>query len=421
MQKILIVDDEIIMQKMASKILSKKYEIITASSGAEAIELFETQKPDMVLSDLLMPEMDGYELHNILQEKSSRSVPIMFMTADESDESESYGFEIGAADYIRKPLKADILLRRVSNILDNLDKLQDLQQAADIDQMTGLLNKSAATRELERICATEKGALMMIDLDSFKLVNDIHGHTSGDKILIKFAELLKSITRENDLIGRMGGDEFIAFLLNVNDAKILVQKVNFLNEEILNCAKKLMGADMQISLGVSCGAVFVPDEGADFSTLYKKADEALYAVKQNGKHGIKIFSSQNSAKINSDVKKISQLRLILDERNIEPGAYFVDFDTFKSIYRLMFRMVENYKKGVTLMQFSLSTETAAEEFKDTLIHSLRQSDCVTQNGKNFLVLIFEATEDEALIVKDRIFSKLDKNFAAEIHFEREKL
>ena len=421
MQKILIVDDEIIMQKIASKILSKKYEIITASSGAEAIELFETQKPDMVLSDLLMPEMDGYELHNILQEKSSRSVPIMFMTADESDESESYGFEIGAADYIRKPLKADILLRRVSNILDNLDKLQDLQQAADIDQMTGLLNKSAATRELERICATEKGALMMIDLDSFKLVNDIHGHTSGDKILIKFAELLKSITRENDLIGRMGGDEFIAFLLNVNDAKILVQKVNFLNEEILNCAKKLMGADIQISLGVSCGAVFVPDEGADFATLYKKADEALYAVKQNGKHGIKIFSSQNSAKINSDVKKISQLRLILDERNIEEGAYFVDFDTFKSIYRLMCRMVENYKKGVTLMQFSLSTETAAEEFKDTLIHSLRQSDCVTQNGKNFLVLIFEATEDEALIVKDRIFSKLDKNFAAEIHFEREKL
>ena len=421
MQKILIVDDEIIMQKIASKILSKKYEIITASSGAEAIELFETQKPDMVLSDLLMPEMDGYELHNILQEKSSRSVPIMFMTADESDESESYGFEIGAADYIRKPLKADILLRRVSNILDNLDKLQDLQQAADIDQMTGLLNKSAATRELERICATEKGALMMIDLDSFKLVNDIHGHTSGDKILIKFAELLKSITRENDLIGRMGGDEFIAFLLNVNDAKILVQKVNFLNEEILNCAKKLMGADIQISLGVSCGAVFVPDEGADFATLYKKADESLYAVKQNGKHGIKIFSSQNSAKINSDVKKISQLRLILDERNIEDGAYFVDFDTFKSIYRLMCRMVENYKKGVTLMQFTLSTETAAEEFKDTLIHSLRKSDCVTQNGKNFLVLIFEATEDEALIVKDRIFSKLDKNFAAEIHFEREKL
>ena len=104
MQKILIVDDEIIMQKIASKILSTKYKTICASSGAEAVKLFEIERPDMVLSDLMMPEMDGYELHRILQGKSSDSVPIMFMTADESDESESYGFEIGAADYIRKPL-----------------------------------------------------------------------------------------------------------------------------------------------------------------------------------------------------------------------------------------------------------------------------------------------------------------------------
>ena len=156
MQKILIVDDEQMMLKLATKILFKRYDIVCASSGAEAIELFESEKPDLVLSDLLMPEMDGYELHRILQEKSSESVPIMFMTADESDESESHGFEIGAADYIRKPLKADILLRRVANILDNADKIHGLKRAADIDKMTGLLNKPQRNGRLARLVQTVK-------------------------------------------------------------------------------------------------------------------------------------------------------------------------------------------------------------------------------------------------------------------------
>ena len=132
MPKILIVDDEKIMLKIASKILSSEYEIICANSGAEAIELFERERPDMVLSDLMMPEMDGYELHRLLQEKFSEPVPIMFMTADDSDESESKGFALGAADYIRKPLKADVLLRRVKNILDGLDKIHGLTEAATL-------------------------------------------------------------------------------------------------------------------------------------------------------------------------------------------------------------------------------------------------------------------------------------------------
>ena len=136
MKKILIVDDEKMMLKMATRILAKNYKIIGATSGAEAIELFKVERPDMVLSDLLMPEMDGYTLHRELQLISAEPVPIMFMTADESDEAESRGFEIGAADYIRKPLKPDVLLRRVGNIIDNLDKILGLKQAATIDPST---------------------------------------------------------------------------------------------------------------------------------------------------------------------------------------------------------------------------------------------------------------------------------------------
>ena len=115
------------------------------------------------------------------------------------------------------------------------------------------------------------------------------------------------------------------------------------------------------------------------------------------------------------------MRMILGERNVEAGAYFVDFETFKKFYQLLSRMVDNYNKGLVLMQFTLTTENFAEEFKEVLINSLRKSDCVTQSGKKFLALLMEATELESDSVKNRIFSRL-KNFNAhEIIFEREKI
>ena len=416
MSKILIVDDDEMMLMMARRILSSKYEIVTATTGAEAIEIFEIERPDMVLSDLMMPEMDGYELHRILQEKSGETLPIMFMSANEGDESEIKGFEVGAADYIHKPLKPDVLLRRVGNIIDNLDKIHGLEAAATIDPLTKLLNKTAAQREISEIVKKSSGALLMIDLDSFKLVNDIYGHNMGDKILINFAELIKKVIRDSDLAGRMGGDEFIAFLQNVSDENILKEKTTYLNEQLLAIAKKLMGKDMQIPLGTSVGAVFVPEEGRDFQTLYKKADSALYNVKHHGKHGLAVFGTHNQSKIS--VEGLSQLRMILGERNIESSAYFVDFETFKSIYRLFMRMDS---KNLVLMQFTLAEISFADEFKEILLKSLRKSDCVTRNGKKFLVLLTEATEKDADNIKSRIYLRLKGISADKISFERERI
>ncbi len=421
MKKILVVDDEKIMLMLARRMLSSKYEIVTAKSGAEAIEVFEKEHPDLILSDLLMPEMDGYELQRILQEKSSEPVPIIFMTADDSAESESKGFEVGAADYIHKPLKAEVLLRRVGNIFDNIDKLQGLKMAASTDPMTGLLNKSASQNEISQLIEHSAGSLLILDLDSFKLVNDIYGHSAGDKILIKFSELIKHIIRETDLAGRIGGDEFIAFLQNLRDEKILKEKTAYLNEQLLIFAKKILGDDMKIPLGISVGAVLAPNEGKNFAVLFKKADTALYTVKQNSKHDCMIFGSKSHVENNS-AENISQTRMILSERNVEQGAYFVDFENFQIIYRLLARMVDNYNKGLQLIQFTLSDEKFADEFKEILLHSLRKSDCVTQSGKvTFLVLLMEATSSESEIVRDRIIGNVKKVADFEIDFESEKI
>ena len=417
MRKILIVDDEQVMLILARRILSPKYEIVTAKSGAEAIKIFEQEKPDLILSDLRMPEMDGYELHRILQEKTSEPVPIMFMTADESDESESKGFAIGAADYIRKPWKPDVLLRRVGNIIDNLDKIHGLKVAATIDSMTGLLNKTASQKQIGELAKKSPGALLMIDLDSFKLVNDIYGHGMGDGILISLVELIKKIIREDDLAGRMGGDEFVAYLQNVRDEKVLREKTIFLNEELVAFAKKFLGEDMEIPLGVSVGAVFVPDEGTEFAELYKKADSALYEVKQHGKHGLAIFGTKKKAStVIAKAEKLSQMRMILGERNIGEHAYFVDFESFKNIYRLLVRIANNYKKSLRLLQFVVKSENFSAEFKEELFRILRTSDCITQSGNKILVLFMEETQEEAESVKDKIFSQLE-NFSDKVVFE----
>ena len=417
MSKILIVDDDEMMIMMARHILSTKYEVVTATTGAEAIKIFENERPDMVLSDLMMPELDGYELHRILQEKSGETVPIMFMSANEGDESEIKGFEQGAADYIHKPLKPDVLLRRVGNIIENVEKIRKLEVKSSTDSLTKLLNKSAAQREIGEMVKKSWGAFLMIDLDSFKLVNDIYGHNMGDKILIRFAELIKSVIRENDLAGRMGGDEFVAFLQNVEDEKILQVKSDYLNEKILIVARKLLGEEMQIPLGTSIGAVFVPSEGRDFTTLYKKADKALYEVKKHGKHSLAVFGEKNQAENNS-IGELSQVRMILGERNIESGAYFVDFEAFKHIYRMLVR-TDNSQKGLTLVQFTLNDDFA-KEFKEILIKSLRKSDCVTQSGNKFLIVLQGATEADSQIVKARIFSRA-KGMEDKIFFECEKI
>ena len=386
MPKILIVDDEKIMLRIAAKILSKEYDVLCANSGAEALELFRREKPDMVLSDLLMPGMDGYELHRILQEESSEPVPIIFMTADESDESESRGFEVGAADYIRKPLKAEVLLSRVKNIFDRFEQINGLTAAASVDQMTGLLNKTASQREIAKLCATSNGVLIELDLDSFKLVNDLHGHAMGDKILIGFAALLKGVLGDEDLAGRTGGDEFIAFCREVHDERTIFKKARLLNGRLMKLARELLGDDKKIPLGVSVGAVYVPDEGTEFSTLTEKADKALYQVKHFGKHGCAFYGVGNFD--GAATNNIAQTQMILSDRDAEAGAYVVSFEKFKTLYRYASRLNESgFKINLIQCTFEAEDDSEREQFLRRVREQLNRSDCVTQYGRDqFLIL-----------------------------------
>ncbi len=435
MKKILIVDDEKITLRMTQHILASQYETICATSGEEAITLYKHERPDMILTDLHMPHMSGFELQSTLQEQYAEHIPVMFMTADEDDETEGKGFEAGAVDFIRKPFRADVLLRRIENILKNVDQIKGLKAAAETDPMTGLLNKASSQAEIGDMCRESSGALMMIDLDSFKLVNDIYGHNMGDKVLIRFAEIIRAIIRTNDIAGRMGGDEFIAFCKNVTDAKIIAEKTEYINRELVKSAKEFMGEDMEIPLGASIGAVFAPEEGTDFLTLYKKADKALYSVKQNGKHGYGVYTEEEKEdnKKVATASNIKQEMMILGERNKGKGAYALPMDQFKLIYRFLARVEANYHRENKLIIFYINIKEESKEarkeiadsFFDIVCMSLRGSDVVVQNGFNKVeVLLLEPENVYSEMVIERVmdnWEKADSYGECEITYEMEVL
>ena len=398
---------------MTENILATQYVTVCASSGKEAIEIYRKERPDMVLSDLRMPGMSGYELQLTLQEEYHIIIPFMFMTADPSEETESKGFDNGAMDFIRKPFRPDVLLRRVANILQTVEQIQGLKKNASTDALTGLLNKASSEEELSSICKTSAGALMMIDLDSFKLVNDIHGHAMGDKILISFADIIRSAVRPSDLLGRMGGDEFIAFCHGLSNETAISNKAAFINERLVESAKKLMGEDMNIPLGASIGCVFVPLEGNDFPELYKKADKALYNVKQHGKHGYSIYSQvqQLSAMEISDITSLSNVKLILEERNQKEEAFVLAMENFRAVYRFLRRTNRDGRIMDCILLISMTTKEESEvsmadiseAFLDTLKSTLRKSDTITQSSNNqFLVILYDIQYENVHLVIDRI-------------------
>ena len=279
-----------------------------------------------------------------------------------------------------------------------------LQKEVSTDAMTGLYNKGAIHKMLPDICLNETGMLIMIDLDSFKLVNDLYGHDMGDKILIRFAELINEAVKEGDITGRLGGDEFVAFIKNTVDEEDVDYICQHLNKGIVKSAKEYMGEDMSIPLGASLGAVRVPMEGRDFEELFRHADKALYLVKQNGKHGYALYQKSNEDQEKVEDKKIhkdlAEIKQIIGERNEGKGAYSVNFERLQVIYRYLCRdsHVNATKSGFARItpepaDGAKISDELKESIEDALLVNLRKNDVVSFYSGCFFVL--SETEDSA--------------------------
>ena len=421
MKKILIVDDMIVTLMMTENMLCGHYITFCASSGQEAIEIYRRESPDMVLSDLRMPGMSGLELQQTLQKEMQKTIPFMFMTADHDEDTESMGFENGAMDFIRKPFRPDVLLRRVANILQTVDQIEGLKKHASTDALTGLLNKSSVEDELRQVCSQANGALLMIDLDSFKPVNDIYGHSMGDKLLMSFSDILRASVRPDDVLGRVGGDEFIAFCHGMLDEPGIANKAASINVNVVKAARELMGADMSIPIGASVGCVFVPQGGTDFSVLVKKADKALYEVKQNGKHGFHVYNEEQEESADPKSASLIDLETVLEERSPGKGAMKIPFEEFRVVYRFLKRTLGVFNKSVSLLRFSLpkgTTSAKEEAFLSMLCSTFRGGDVVTKNGGQILALLVNTSFPNLSHAVNRLRQNWKEQYA-DLDFEYE--
>ncbi len=414
---IVVVDDEPLSLTNARKLLTKhEMRVSCLRSGTDLLTFMEKNDPDLILLDILMPEMDGFETYKKLRQleetAGKQQTPVIFLTGEKNQEIERRGLKAGASDFIHKPFDQDILIKRIRNTIANSKTIQSLTEEAKLDKLTGFFNKVSGTENIAALCKDHAGALMLFDLDNFKLVNDLYGHDMGDRVLVAFSDIMKHNVRNEDIIARIGGDEFIAFFLDMTGETGVSALVQRVNEQFMKAADQLMGKDHGIPLGVSVGCAFAPSHAEDYQLLFQFADSALYQVKRNGKHGYEIYRSYAGAEDGEEnlERDLSRVLQIVSERDGGRGTLLLGQEAFSWNYQFIIRFLKRYGGVVNRILFSVSskekgvvfTEIVAQ-FGKTLINTLRRSDLIFQCRQGqFFVVLPQLTEKDTPGVIERI-------------------
>ncbi len=418
---IVVVDDEAMCLTSARTLLSAEdMKISCLPSGKSLLKYMEKHDPDLILLDVMMPDMNGFETFAALREQERKQnrpeTPIIFLTGESDHEAERHGLKLGAADYIHKPFNKDILISRIRNTISNRKKIESLTEDATKDKLTGFFNKAEGTARIREMLTSFPGVLMTLDLDSFKLVNDLFGHEKGDQILREFSDVARVSTRDGDILCRMGGDEFLLFCCGLHGEPAVAALITQMNELFEIRAKQVLGPDHGIPLGISAGAVMVPEYGTDYDMLFNMADEAMYRTKHNGKHGYTVYtgSALSSDPDRSPEEELARITRIMRERNRGREALILGTDAFSTVFQFVERFDSRYGTKALRLVFLLRGKKAADgsalneasaSFSQVLIRSLSKSDLIMQSRNDlFFVLIPMMQDPDAASVQGRILA-----------------
>ncbi len=298
--RILIVDDEKVNLKVLGYLLKEDYTPVLATSGAQALKhAFGDSPPDLILLDVVMPEMGGYEvIKSLKNNEKTKDIPVIFITALSSIEDEEQGLKLGAMDYITKPLSPPIVKMRIRNQLRIVHQYKLLDQLAYLDGLTEISNR----RRFEEMYRTEwirsarNGSplsLAMVDVDYFKQYNDNYGHAMGDLALQRIAQALDgALKRPADLIARYGGEEFV-FLLPEADAAAAKVVAERALKEVVNLKIPHQHSQVADYISVSIGLVTIYKmDNSKPEGFLNIADKNLYLAKQGGRNRI-VTSERN--------------------------------------------------------------------------------------------------------------------------------
>ncbi len=292
-QKVLVADDDAINRQVLGELLKPEYTVLLAKNGEQALDRALRHAPDLILLDVVMPDMDGYEvLRRLRADPQTAHISVIFISGLDRPEDEANGLNMGASDYIAKPFNATVVTARVALHLQVVRQRRMLERLANIDGLTELANR----RRFDEVYATEwKRAqascrplsLALLDIDCFKQYNDHYGHPAGDRVLRSVARTAASYMRRPiDLAARYGGEE-LALLMPDTDAAQAQHLVGCVCAAIEQLAITHAASHVAPVLTVSVGGATLVEFGAESAPeLLQAVDEALYRAKHAGRNRV---------------------------------------------------------------------------------------------------------------------------------------
>ncbi|MFD0666130.1 diguanylate cyclase [Ramlibacter sp. MAHUQ-53] len=300
--RLLVVDDQAIHIQVLHQLFAHECRVFVATSGARALEICQEDPPDLVLLDVVMPGLDGFEVCRRLKANPvTWDVPVIFLTASSNPDEETLGLELGAVDFISKPINPAVVRARVRTQLTLKRQTDSIRQLAFLDGLTGVCNRRQFDQQLPIELARAQRSrqpllLAMVDIDHFKPFNDRYGHQAGDDCLRAVSQCLKAgFRRPADLFARYGGEEFVCVLpetpFDPGLALLREQEQRVRALAIPNAGSVVAGC-VTVSIGV---AGWEPGDPPDPARLLRRADEALYEAKRAGRGRVCAAAAEGAA------------------------------------------------------------------------------------------------------------------------------
>ena len=308
---------------------------------------------------------------------------------------------------------------------------KEIKSEASKDSLTGLWNRGYAVDAINEYFQDKRhtGCFFMIDIDGFKGINDTYGHIVGDNCIVKLSNLLKSITKEDDIICRIGGDEFIVFFAGTDSRSFAASKA----EDIINgLGQSPLIEEAETKPTVSIGISLSPSDGNEFTSLYNRADKALYYVKSNGKHDYHFYSDGNNKRTGArkgNSTDIAYLRRFLNDQNADPEAFPGEFDNFRKINRFLTRTQKRTGKPVIILLITLCSEDgslpendklekAFMRLKKAVSSAIKSNDIgTTYSSSQYLALLVDSTPADGYIVAERIRKTFEEGGISDVRME----
>lgn len=410
MKRILMVDDVATNLRCATEVLKDQYEITAVKSGQQAMESLGDVLPDLVLLDINMPGMNGFEVFDRIKRIPEFSkIPVVFLTAQKDKDVEVRGREMGAADFIRKPYDPNDLRKRIEEVFLNNSKGQAAMLNRAAEDFLGAENEKKLKAWADS--RTAKGFFILLNLDRFEQVKEFFGPAAEKMLLLKIEDILNVIPESGKCFCHVKDNDYATYLdgsYSIDAVKGIARRmIAELEFEMNECISE----EWEMKITVSAGIAAKPEDGSTYEELLEHADKALYFVKESGKRKYYFYSMNAGGKREGTEEK--ETINLLQLRHQFAGREFSDSDSVESInkaYHVISKYWENTGEETQIIFFGIEGAGANTEntnlLSEVISESLRKGDVAVKCGKfQYITVLLNTSAENGEMVARRIKKK----------------